>query len=161
MLLEFEDGSWIEYKKLTVRGLELLRKGRVIEALPFHIIRWSEDVPINVKTCGMLDPKVVEELRRKLLESAEPILSLDKQILKRWLTLMLKGQTIRTSDREIFLEIQQNYFQYALLYTDHKGNIINLPEQGGILDQPVDWMFFLLAFKTSFVEELANNNKGR
>ncbi|ABR31297.1 hypothetical protein SU69_07360 [Thermosipho melanesiensis] len=164
MLLEFEDG-WIEYKKLTVRGIELLRKGRVIEALPFHIIRWSENVPITTKTCGMLKHETVELLRQKLLESVEPLLSIEGYKLKRWLNLMLSdikmGNNVPEEDRQMYDFIKENYFQFVLAYVDHKGNIINLPESGGIFDQPVDWIIFLINFKTVFVEQLANKNKGR
>ena len=158
MFLEY-DGGWIEYKKLNVRGYELIKKGRVIEALPFHILNWSENIPINQKTCGMLKPEIVDLLKQKLFESVEPILSVDKQILRRWITLMFKGQEIKTSDKNIFFQIKNDYFQYALLYIDHKGNIINLPEPGGILDQPLDWIIFLLIFKAIFVEKLAKQNK--
>lgn len=165
MLLEFEDGSWIEYKKLTVRGYNLIKQGRVIEALPFHILRWSENAPINAKTCGMLKHETVELLKKKLFESVEPMIKIEGYKLKRWLNLMLSdikmGNNIPEEDRQMYDFIRENYFQFVLAYVDHKGNIINLPEPGGILDQPIDWIVFLIAFKTVFVEQLANKNKGR
>ncbi|WP_233120244.1 hypothetical protein [Thermosipho sp. 1074] len=118
-------------------------------------------MPINKNTCGLLKYVVVEKLKQKLLESVEPIISLDKNILQRWIKLMIAGTRIKTPDNEIFEFIRTNYFEFALMFVDHKGNIINLPEKGGLLDQPLDWIIFLQMFKVAFVEELAKQDKGR
>ena len=159
MYYEF-DKDWVLLKKLTLRGYQLLRQGRVREALSLHILKWSEDKPINPYTVGQLKAEIVDELIKKLYESVEPIYSMEQKILQRWIGLMINGQEVKVEpDRKLFLEIREKYFSFALLYIDHKGNIIQLPEPGGLLDQPLDWILFLLAFKSAFVEKLAQENK--
>ena len=155
MLLEFEN-DWILLKPLTVRGYEYFKEGRVIEALPFLIQEWSENVPINYKTCYKLKPKVVRRIKEKLLEEVAWLFQVDSRELVLVIKAFLKGHV--TTDDELSRRLI-SYIEKAVTLVDHKGNIITWPEPGGILDQPLDWFVILRAYKVAFVEYLAEQNR--
>jgi len=157
VLLRFEDGSWILLKKLTVRGFEYFKEGRVVEALPFLILEWSESTPINYKTCSRLRLEVVKRIQSELLKEVSWILNADAKKLHNLLKVIISGHRIAVED-ELASKVL-NYIDKALTMIDHKGNIIAWPEPGSVLDQPLDWFLFLRAYKVAFVEYLAEQNK--
>ncbi len=155
VLLEF-DNDWILLKPLTVQGYEYFKEGRVIEALPFLIQEWSENAPINYKTCYRLKPKVVRRIKEKLLKEVAWLLQVDSRELVLVIKAFLKGHP--TTDDELSRKLLP-YIEKAVALVDHKGNIITWPEPGGILEQPLDWFLILRAYKVAFVEYLAEQNR--
>lgn len=156
--------DWILFKKLTLKAYQLEREGLFLEALPDLIIDWSFDLPINYKNILKLKGGIIKELKMKIFESAEPILTMDKDILAKWVKLMIDGfqpskHVLSEEEYNNFIYIKEKYFAFALLYTDHKGNIINLPEKGGILEQPIDWVLFLTFLKTAFIQKQIEEQK--
>jgi len=151
-LVELE-GGWVVLRPLSVRGWQLLQQGESIVCLSLHIAEWSEKEPVSVGAVQRLRADVHDRLLYELRQTVEPVFSMDKDLLRRYIRMFLKG--IRTPQDATHAFLVDNYFWLAQSMCDHKGNIVTLPEKGGWLDQPLDWAFVLAMYRLEFVEYLA------
>lgn len=157
MFLELSDG-WVLLKDTpSVKEMNLIKEGRVVEALPSLILEWSLDEPITFKTCRKLKFGVVDEIIGAVLESVKYILSQDVLELKLLLKNLMRGIEIRGIDTRI-LEL----YNMVVYLVDHRGNIINFPCAGGYFDQPFDVMYFLRIYRQAYAEKTAEDQpRGR
>lgn len=147
-------GGWILLRPLTVRGYWALKNGDILQCLYIQIADWSEEAPVTIETIRHLKDSIVDALTRELLQSVEPVMSMDKDLLRRYVGMFLKG--VRAPHDEMYRMLTERYFWLAQMMIDHKGNIKNLPEQGGWLDQPLDWVIVLEIYRTEFVKLLVS-----
>ena len=158
MVLKHEN-DWILLKDyVPYRAGELLRKGRVVEALPLLIIDWSADKPINELTCGELKVSIAKEITDWAFEQMKFIASIKPEELKGMIKGWLKGNRPAKND-ETARRVYDEYYIEALLLTDHRGNWIMPQVEGGLYEQPWDFVYFLRFFRAAFVEWSAEQNK--
>lgn len=153
-LVEFDSG-WVLLKPLTVRGVAMVKDSSALTVF-YHIAAWSEG-EVTFDKFLQLKAEVFDRLRKELFETAEPIWSMDKELLRRYVHMYLHN--IRTDDK-IYQMLNEKYFWTLPSMFDHRGNIIHLPEKGGILDQPVDWFIVLTIYRAELIRELQQQQKG-
>ncbi|OQY00180.1 MAG: hypothetical protein B6I26_08710 [Desulfobacteraceae bacterium 4572_130] len=163
MLLEFEGEIFI-LKEDTLRTLELRRQGRKIEALPFLITNWTLKRELNIRNILLLKPKIIEAILNKTIEgyliiTGINVLTLEAFIRTSFIVEKLNFDGFNEQEQEQLKEcflIKNNLF-------DHRGNLINLPDSGGLLDQNAKYMYFLSKYRKVLIEKIneENNKKNK
>lgn len=151
-------GGWVVLRPLTVRGYQLFREGEKLLCLALHIHEWSENAPITLSNILRLRDSVVDTLMKELLATVEPVFSMDKDLLRRYVSMFLRN--VRAPQDKTYKLLSEKYFWHAQMMLDHKGNIVQLPEGGGWLEQPLDWAIILELYRVEYVKLLASRNKG-
>ncbi|NUU94830.1 hypothetical protein XO10_00665 [Marinitoga sp. 1135] len=163
MLLEF-DGEVIFFKEDTIRTLELRRQGRKVEALPFLIYNWTLNRELNLKNILLLKPEILDNVLSKAIEGYLIITNINESKLEMFIKtsfiveeLNFDGFDEKEKEhlKECFL-IKNNLF-------DHRGNLVNLPDSGGLLDQNAKYMYFLSKYRKVLIEKIneENNKKNK
>jgi len=152
------ENEWIVVKDyLPYCAFLNLQKGRVVETLPDLITSWSVDAPINEYYCGLLSKRVVDEIINFYINQIKEFKQLDTQKAFKVMKGLLRGH--KFGNDPFVKKIMEDYYTNFLVLTDHKGNLINYLYDGGLCNQPFDFVIMYSIFKSAFAEYLAEENR--
>lgn len=163
MLLEF-DGEIIFLKEDTIRTLELRRQGKKVETLPFLITDWTLKRELNLRNILLLKPEIIEMILNKSIEGYLIITGIDELKLEMFIKTSFIVEKLNFDG---FNEQEQEQLKECFLIKnnlfDHRGNLINLPDSGGLLDQNAKYMYFLSKYRKVLIEKIneENNKKNK
>jgi len=152
------ENDWVIIKDyLPYCAFLKFQEGRVVETLPDLITSWSESVPINEYYCSFLKQDIVKQIQDYYHKQIKEFKEIDLQDAFRVMKATLQGH--KFVDDPFAEKIIKNYYSKYIILTDHKGNLRHMLYEGGLCDQPFDFVIMYSIFKSAFAEYLAEENK--
>lgn len=166
MLYEF-GSDWIETKEpkeLSIKEKAYLDKMQTIKLLKTYILNWSDDKKITTKSIKNLKYEygllIISDIQNELKRFQEIIIK-NEQPITQIFYITFKGQKVLKHGEQFWDYIDDILYEMPY-YFDHRGNILHLPQKGGIEDQSWETMKLISLAQIGIkkvMEEKAN--KGR
>jgi len=152
MIFRLGSDDWVITKDcITIKALIDLKRVSEVTALAHVILSWSSDRPIDELSTGWLRPEIASHILNTLINNYATLVN-DKVIIEQIAKMVVRG--IRMSDEA---ENHESYYYDAISYLQPClgafGEILVLPEEGGMVDQRADYMLFLMALRKAVLEE--------